>query len=442
MHPQYIDEWQADNREQLRPFIQFLYNHGITSPTHQQRIISTLFTHRHGPDLMLQPTLFESRFEAWKEAIATVQQDAQEQEDVLPIDIAEGMLHTWPTMLTITHPSATTIASNLAILKAAFAGDDDDTYEYDQQFDEYQSFHTTPASMVLDVITRFPKILGVPSLELQKRIVKLHLATEGALPRLLHSTPKVLVANIDHILANLRLIRSYSRTGREFQSFLTTNPSILLYPSRKLSTSARHALEALRSVVPPGVDAWHIICAKPQLLLVRGSWMRERWGGLEEAIVSVPAWKEQMGDMIQQAKSWSSSVYASTHPVTTAPSWVTGSSTDPKVLGIGSFITQEPINTHDTIEHEESSNDSSGGLSRRAYSALGEALHMKPWRLQRLEYLKETLSEEEIGKIGFVAALAVTLDQFQQRFPEFEGWVEEKRGWVEEDDHQYYNGNE
>ncbi|KAG7672345.1 hypothetical protein NADE_001842 [Nannochloris sp. 'desiccata'] len=459
-----LESWFTKHRQDLQPFLTFLHRHGAD----QTRTVAELYTAGYwGRTVMLPPThngkddtstkkapiglknedsdvnnnaqpqLFEKLFSEWA--------DALEKEDVHLT--AADLLQRWPRMLT---RQPFKLGTTLAVLRAALPEDG--------------------SADVQDLIEKAPRILGIAPLEMQKRLLKLHLATEGEIQRMLVYNPLLLTHSLDNIFSNLRLVREHSRSAREFKSFLYTSPLAIGRPPRILQKSASIVRASLEKVLPHGVDAVEVIKAKPQLLLVKSAWLVQRWESIEDAVQLMDEWKEEFRNLVKDCADMPSSTNDSTTsfsstlsslfermgdgtddiPSPSPPEWI-HKDMDPHSLGVHSEKSrpkmkeiweldedtrEESADNHDTVENEEGATIEAVRKGRKAYSALGEALWMRPWRIQRLEYMAEQ-APEEAARVSFVSAMAVTLEQFEERFPEFYDWV---KGKQEESD--YYQQRE
>lgn len=344
------------------------------------------------PEAEPEPTPYESAFAAWEAALAL---------EGVPMS-ADDMLRQWPTMLVRSPAGMPTV---MAVLRAA-----------------------VPDANA--VVAASPSLLAASPLQLQTRLVQLHLAAEGELPGMLAAEPRLLTRPPHAILSNLRAVRALSRSSREFRSFLRTDPEALCARPGKVRAGAAAATRAVRRALPSGVDPAAVIAAKPQLALVRGSWLAQRWRGLCAEAEAVDEWQRQL-DSLVAAAAGEGPVETVEGGVPSAPAWI-HASTDPKALGI-------------VAEEEDAAADADGDgdepvlseaehRSRRAYSALGEALLMKPWRVQRLQYLVEAEGPEGAGAVSLIGALTVQLEQFLEAYPGFEEWLQEREAAAEEED--------
>jgi hypothetical protein len=362
--------------------------------------------------------LFEENFADWA--------DMLKKEDVHLT--AGDLLLLWPGMLT---RIPVNMGTTLAILRAALPQDG--------------------SVDIQQVIKKAPRILGTNPVELQKRLVKLQLATEGELQHMIPGAPMVLTLPLDGVYGNLRLVKEHSRSSREYKSFLHTSPSAIARPVKYLQTAASVIRKHLKEVLPPGVDPVEVIKAKPQLLLVRGTWLAQRWEAIEEAVQLLDEWKEEFNSLIEDARAMSSAHDTTSSSTTTtsspllervgdgsdaipsppAPEWAT-KDLDPRSLGVLAQQQEQKAQESSQEFNENEENGSSGDQNeilmkgRIAYSALGEALWMRPWRIQRLEYMAEQFPEEATT-VSFISAMAVTLEQFEERYPEFSEWVHMKQ---------------
>ena len=119
-------------------------------------------------------------------------------------------------------------------------------------------------------------------------------------------------------------------------------------------------------------------------------------------------------------------------------------------LGVNSELNTQKLSKNIDLDNSDDSNEKEnddemtpnedeaavGRRGRTAYSALSEALWMRPWRIQRLEYMAEQVPEEA-SRVSFVSAMAVTLEQFEERYPEFNDWVAMKQ-----EESEYYRKKE
>jgi hypothetical protein len=365
---------------------------------------------------------FEQLFSEWAKAL--------KKEDVHLT--AEDLLSYWPQMLT--RPPKK-LGTTLAVLRAALPEGTD----------------------IQCLLENSPRILGTAPLVLQNRLIKLQLATDGELQRMIVQAPSILTIPLDSVFANLRLVREHSRSAREYKSFLYTSASAIVRPPRYLQQASTAVRRGLERVIPDTMDAVELIKAKPQLLLVRGSWLGQRWRAIEEAVCLVDEWKEELENLIKDASSMPSSrtrTSSTTNdpltilferlgdgsddiPSPPPPDWI-HKDMDPHSLGVNAH--QQSTKVKEIWELDEDSddlddnNEGEEGIlppqvvlkGRKAYSALGEALWMRPWRIQRLEYMAEQVPEEAT-QVSFISAMAVTLEQFEERFPEFHDWVKMKQ---------------
>jgi hypothetical protein len=440
LYIQTLESWLNKHKEDLQPFLAFLQRHGAD----QTLIVAHLYRAGYwGRKVMLPPTNDES---TRKIAIELENQDIETSNDIqhLPFEklfsdwqialkkedvhlTASDLLQRWPGMLT---RPPTNLGTRLAILRAALPED--------------------AGVDVQDLIRRAPMILGIAPLEMQKRLLKLQLVTEGEIQHMLVSCPMLLANSLDDIFSNLRLVREYSRSAREFKSFLHTSASAIEHRPSYLQNVVASTRRALAQVLPPGIDAVELIKAKPQLLLIRNAWYRQRWEAIEDAVQLVDEWKEECKSLLQHCAAMParfkdtllSSSFSSPGDFLSPlppPEWI-HKDMDPKSLGVN-LNQPKPVlqdiweldtrstddNLNDTVENED--DDATIEAVRngcKAYSALGEALWMNPWRIQRLEYMAEQVPIEA-ARVSFVSAMAVTLEQFEERFPEFHDWVKSKQ---------------
>jgi hypothetical protein len=448
LYLQTLESWFTKHKQDLQPFLTFLHRQGAD----QTRTVAELYTAGYwGRTVMLPPTnngkygkstretpiglenedievnnnaqpqLFEKLFSEWT--------DALEKEDVHLT--AADLLRLWPRMLT---RQPFKLGTTLAVLRAALPEDG--------------------SADVQDLIKKAPRILGIAPLEMQKRLLKLHLATEGELQRMLVYDPMLLTHSLDSIFSNLRLVREHSRSAREFKSFLYTSPLAIGRPPKFLQKSASKVRESLKKVLPHSVEAVEVIKAKPQLLLVRSAWLGELWEAIEDAVQLMNEWKEELKKLVDDcagmpARSKDGTTTSSLSslfermgdgtddiPSLPSPEWIQ-KDMDPHSLGVHLEQSKPKINeiweldddareesteNKDTVENEDDATFEAVRKGHKAYSALGEALWMRPWRIQRLEYMAEQ-APEEAARVSFVSAMAVTLEQFEERFPEFHDWV-------------------
>ena len=356
---------------------------------------------------------------------------------------AEQLLLRWPLMLS---RQPTEVGATLAVLSGALPRG------------------TNITQMLYDV----PQLIGIPPMALQHRLVSLQIATEGGLQQLLVACPRLMTFDLSSIFSNLRLIREYSRSSREFRSFLYVNPDALVRPKHFLAGAATAVLYRLRSVLQPlGIDAVQVVKAKPHLLLVRASWLPQRWDVLYEMTQSVPHWQEEMEGLIKDAAAGSTLLNSSSNSSGSSsdsaarasgstvdkfnsekrssvqpPAWVEDADLDPHSLGLNrenpkernknSLSSSEVTDTDSATFEKEGNNDDVGDAdilhkAHVAFSALGEALYMRPWRIERLQYLAAE-APEEAANVSFVSVMAVNLDTFQQRFPGFDDWKNKNIG--------------
>jgi len=440
---QTLESWFTKHKQELQPFLAFLQHHGAD----QRHTVAELYNAGYwGRKIMLPPTSededdFQQLFSDWEYAL--------KKEDVHLT--AADLLHRWPCMLTRQpfklveegekkeSKKIMILGTTLATLRAALPEDG--------------------SADIQDLIRKAPMILGVAPLEMQKRLVKLQFATEREAGRMLVSYPMLLTNPLDDIFSNLRLVREYSRSPREFKSFLYTSAAAVgkrPFHLLKYSIKIRRVLER---VLPPGVNAVELIKAKPQLLLVRVAWLRQRWEAIEDAVQLMDEWKEEFRNLVEDCAAMPAS---STHKASSSfsddilslsppPEWI-DKDMDPKSLGVKLNQTkskieeirqldedssEESTDNNETLEDEDDTIDEAVRDGRKAYSALSEALYMRRWRIQRLEYMAEQVPEEA-ARVSFVSAMAVTLEQFEERFPEFHDWEirkqEERDKYQEEEE--------
>lgn len=423
---QTLEYWLSRNREHLQPFLNFLARHGADA----ERTVTSLYK----AGFWGRKVMFERRSEGEEHVDVQDQTDdatqmnssippyeevfnewaeALKRED-LPLT-AEDMLTRWPRMLSRT---PTNLSGTVAVLRAAIP----DEAEFNS------------------VMERVPYLVGTPPIALQNRLLKLQLALEGNLQKLIVSCPRLLVGSLDDIFGNLRVLREYSRSGKEFKSFLHTSADTLTRMPRKLEAASRYVIESLEETLPQGVDAKELVKAKPQLLLVKANWLSKRWNALQETSLRHSTWEKEFAGLISDASSLSASeissggltevdntliddiatISTSTRPPTAVPEWT--ETVEPSELGL-----HTPENHIFEVRNQKEQRVSREVMNaRRAYSALGEALWMDPWRLQRLDYLIEE-EPDQVDQVSFIATITVPLNKFKQRFPGFDDWLKRQR---------------
>jgi hypothetical protein len=311
---------------------------------------------------------------------------------------------------------------------------------------------------VQDLISKQPKILGLDPIELEGRLLKLSLVTEGELQRMIAAVPKLLTCNLEDIFGNLRLVREHSRSTREFKSFLHTSPSAFARIPKFLQKATTVTRQSLEKALPPGVDAGEMIKAKPQVMLINPKYLTMRWRAIEDAVQLIDEWKEEYSNLVQDARDMPPS--KDTTSILPAlferlgdgtdsilypppPEWLhkdmdphslgvngsqrQSSTVRENIKGIWEFVDGEQEKESDGEDDNNDRGNSNDAVrqGRKAYSALSEALWMRPWNIQRLIYLAEQVPEEA-SRVSFVSAMAVTLERFEERFPEYDDWFRMK----------------
>ena len=408
---QTFESWLADNHEHLKPFVAFLESHGADV----ERTINTLYASGYwGRKVMFparaatsedsedgsNPSIFlpyEVSFHDW---VVTLKQ-----EDLSLT--AEDLLQRWPRMLS---RQASNLSATLAVLRAALP----DALEFNR------------------VIKRVPQLVGAAPMALQHRMMKLQMALEGNLDKYIGSAPHLLTARLDDIFANIRLVREYSRSGKEFSSYLNNNAKSLTRAPIRLASSSTAVIKALKEILPPGIDAVEIVKSKPQLLLVRSSWLSKRWNVIKEYSRKHPAWDQELSQLITNASavpaseiSGGSREHHHTHhnevseSSSTPPKWT--ENLEPSEFALddspGDPLTDAP--TKDLQLSREVFR------ARGAYSSVADILRIEPRRVQRLDYILEEYPEEA-DQLSFAATLTVALRKFQNRFPYFQEWNNRK----------------
>ena len=345
------EAWLQRNDDTLEPLREFFRLHEIDAAW----AIAELYKNGYWGKKLMTGTAQDGTY-PWEKALE-IWSAAFEAEKLphSPLDIVRR----WPSLLCKT-PDC--LPGTVAVLRAAIPDED----------------------ALNETIALFPRVLVQSPVKLQHRVLALQMACGMDLSRILPKNPQLFYRNLDAIMTNIRYLREHSWTLEHFEGLIEYRPNVLSMHPDMVKKNTESSLEALKIILPEGVDPKVIVRAKPQLILIPAAHIDERWNILKSATDQVPEWRAEIDEAIQDVLE------------------VKGESTD-------------------GAQDEEELDWESGEWGA---TTIGAALWSHPKRYERLQFLIETDKVGEGDNVpSFVDILTVHLHRFAHRYRDFNDWA-------------------